>query len=79
MRQQVMTNPHSPEMYRANGPVRNIPEFYQTFGVKEGDKMYLAPEKRTKIWWGRTTPRSAGLQPRRPGVPKGPPLRTGAR
>lgn len=50
LRQQVMTNPHAPEMYRANGPVRNIPEFYSTFGVKEGDKMYLAPEKRTKIW-----------------------------
>jgi predicted metalloendopeptidase len=50
LRQQVMTNPHSPEMYRANGPVRNIPEFYSTFGVKEGDKMWLAPDKRTKIW-----------------------------
>jgi putative endopeptidase len=50
LRQQVMTNPHAPEMYRANGPVRNIPEFYSTFGVKEGDKMWLAPEKRTKIW-----------------------------
>jgi predicted metalloendopeptidase len=50
MRQQVMTNPHAPEMYRANGPVRNIPEFYSTFAVKEGDTMYLPPEKRTKIW-----------------------------
>jgi predicted metalloendopeptidase len=50
LRQQVMTNPHAPEMYRANGPVRNIPEFYSTFDVKEGDKMWLAPEKRTKIW-----------------------------
>jgi predicted metalloendopeptidase len=50
LRQQVLTNPHSPEMYRANGPVRNVPEFYATFNVKEGDKMYLAPEKRTKIW-----------------------------
>jgi putative endopeptidase len=37
-------------MYRANGPVRNIPEFYAAFGVKEGDKMYLAPGKRVKIW-----------------------------
>jgi putative endopeptidase len=50
LRQQVMTNPHAPEMYRANGPVRNIPEFYDTFEVKDGDKMWLAPEKRTKIW-----------------------------
>jgi putative endopeptidase len=50
LRQQVMTNPHAPEMYRANGPVRNIPEFYDTFEVKDGDKMWLAPERRTKIW-----------------------------
>jgi putative endopeptidase len=50
LRQQVMTNPHSPDMYRANGPLRNVPEFYTTFAVKEGDTMYLAPEKRTKIW-----------------------------
>ena len=50
LRQQVLTNVHSPDMYRANGPVRNIPEFYAAFGVKEGDKMYLAPDKRVKIW-----------------------------
>jgi predicted metalloendopeptidase len=50
LRQQVMTNVHSPEMYRANGPVRNIPEFYAAFGVKEGDKLFLAPERRVKIW-----------------------------
>ncbi len=50
LRQQVMTNPHSPETFRANGPVRNIPEFYSTFDVKESDQMWLAPEKRTKFW-----------------------------
>jgi predicted metalloendopeptidase len=50
LRQQVLTNVHSPEMYRANGPVRNIPEFYSAFGVKEGDKMFLPPDKRVKIW-----------------------------
>ena len=50
LRQQVLTNVHSPEMYRANGPIRNIPEFYAAFGVKEGDKMFLAPERRVKIW-----------------------------
>ena len=49
-RQQVMVDPHAPEMFRANAPVRNVPEFYSTFGVKEGDKMYLAPEERVKIW-----------------------------
>jgi putative endopeptidase len=50
LRQQVLTNVHSPEMYRANGPVRNIPEFYSAFGVKEGDKMFLPPGRRVKIW-----------------------------
>jgi len=50
LRQQVMTNPHAPDMFRANGTVRNVPEFYTTFGVKEGDKLYVAPEQRAKIW-----------------------------
>ncbi|MDO8681736.1 MAG: M13-type metalloendopeptidase [Acidobacteriota bacterium] len=50
LRQQVMTNPHSPEMYRANGPIRNIPEFFAAFGVKEGDQMYLPPDRQVKIW-----------------------------
>ncbi|MDH4065333.1 MAG: M13 family metallopeptidase, partial [Acidobacteriota bacterium] len=50
LRQMVMTNPHSPEVYRANGPVRNVPEFYEAFEVKEGDALFLAPERRAKIW-----------------------------
>ena len=50
VRQQVLTNPHAPEMYRANGPLRNTPEFYQAFGVKDGDKLFLAPDRRVKIW-----------------------------
>jgi putative endopeptidase len=50
MRQQVLTNPHAPEMFRANGPLRNTPEFYQAFGVKDGDKLFLAPDRRVKIW-----------------------------
>lgn len=50
LRQMVMTNPHSPEQYRANTPVRNIPEFYAAFDVKEGDKLYLPPAERAKVW-----------------------------
>jgi len=50
LRQQVLTNVHSPAMYRANGPIRNIPEFYAAFGVKEGDKLFLPPDRRVKIW-----------------------------
>jgi predicted metalloendopeptidase len=50
MRQQVMTNPHSPDRFRANGPLRNVPDFYAAFGVNEGDKLFLPPDKRVKIW-----------------------------
>jgi putative endopeptidase len=47
---QVKTDPHSPGQFRANGTVVNQPGFYDAFGVKEGDKMYVAPEKRIIIW-----------------------------
>ena len=50
LRQQIMTDPHSPSPYRANGSVRNVPEFYEAFDVAEGDALYLAPEERVKIW-----------------------------
>ncbi len=50
LRQLVLTNPHAPEMVRGRGPLPNVPAFYTTFGVKEGDKMFLPPEKRVKIW-----------------------------
>ncbi len=47
---QVKTDPHSPGQFRANGTVMNHPAFYEAFGVKEGDKMYLAPKDRVSIW-----------------------------
>ncbi|NNG24236.1 M13 family metallopeptidase [Telluria aromaticivorans] len=47
---QVKTDPHSPGQFRANGTVMNMPEFYEAFGVKPGDKMYLAPQDRVIIW-----------------------------
>ena len=50
LRLQIETDPHSPSMYRANGSVRNVPEWYEAFGVKEGDALYLPPDKRVKIW-----------------------------
>jgi putative endopeptidase len=50
VRQQVLSNPHAPDQFRAIGPLRNVPEFYTTFEVKDGDKMWLAPEERVKIW-----------------------------
>lgn len=50
LRRLIATNPHSPSVYRANGPVRNVPEWYEAFGVSEGDALYLPPEERVKIW-----------------------------
>ncbi|NNC77148.1 MAG: peptidase M13 [Woeseiaceae bacterium] len=50
LRQLIQTNPHSPSMYRANGPVRNVPEWYEAFGVTEEHDLYLPPEERVKIW-----------------------------
>lgn len=50
LRNQVSTDPHSPAQFRVNGVVRNIPEFYTAFKVKPTDSLYLAPEKRVKIW-----------------------------
>lgn len=50
LRMQVNTDPHSPANFRVNGVVRNIPAFYDAFGIKPGDSLYLAPEKRVKIW-----------------------------
>jgi predicted metalloendopeptidase len=47
---QVKTDPHSPGQYRANGTLRNQPGFYEAFKVKQGDKMYLAPQERVIIW-----------------------------
>ena len=46
----IKTNPHSPSMYRANGPLRNIDAWYKAFDVKPGDAMYLPPEQRVRIW-----------------------------
>lgn len=50
MRAQLLTNPHSPGEWRVNGTVVNMPEWYEAWGIKEGDAMYLAPESRAKIW-----------------------------
>ena len=50
LRRQVLADPHAWAEFRANGPLGNIPAFYEAFGVKPGDKLYIAPEKRVKIW-----------------------------
>jgi putative endopeptidase len=50
LRNQIMTGPHSPAEFRVNGVVRNLDAWYEAFGVKPGDKLYLPPEKRVRIW-----------------------------
>ena len=50
LRQQLLTDPHSPGMYRTNGVLANLPAFYEAFNVRPGDRMYLPPERRVKIW-----------------------------
>ncbi len=50
MRRLVNTNPHSPPMYRVNGPLMNFAPFYAAFHVQPGDKMYKEDSARIKIW-----------------------------
>ncbi|MEL6546548.1 MAG: M13-type metalloendopeptidase, partial [Myxococcota bacterium] len=46
----IKSDSHSPPQYRINGVVRNIDAWYAAFDVKEGDALYLPPEKRVSIW-----------------------------
>ena len=50
LRQQVLTDPHSPAEFRTEGPLQNMPEFYEAFGCKQDAKMVRAENMRTKIW-----------------------------
>ena len=50
LKQQIASDPHSPGYYRVNGTIRNQPGWYSAFDVKPGDKLYVAPEDRVKIW-----------------------------
>jgi putative endopeptidase len=47
---QLATDSHSPPEFRCNGVVCNLPEFYAAFGLKAGDKLWLPPERRVRIW-----------------------------
>ena len=50
LKNQVKTDPHSPGMYRAYVPLQNVDSFYEAFNIQSTDGMYIAPEKRVKIW-----------------------------
>ena len=50
MVKRLLTDPHSPSRYRANGPVTNIDAFYKAFELKEGDQLFRPPASRIQIW-----------------------------
>ncbi|HEX2763164.1 MAG TPA: M13-type metalloendopeptidase [Allosphingosinicella sp.] len=50
LRQQLVGDPHSPGMIRAIAPLRNVDDWYAAFDVKPGDKLYIAPADRVRIW-----------------------------
>jgi putative endopeptidase len=50
VRRQVVSDPHSPRQYRVNGVVRNIDSWYDAFGVKPSEKLFVDPKERVRIW-----------------------------
>jgi len=50
LRELVMSDVHSPDEFRVNGPLPNIDDWYAAFNVQPGDKLYIKPEKRVRIW-----------------------------
>lgn len=50
LRNQVLTDPHSPAVYRVNGTVRNMSVWYDAFNVQPDDALHLAPDQRVEIW-----------------------------
>ncbi len=50
LRRQLLSDVHSPDKYRCNGPLSNLPSFYDAFGVKPGQPMWRAPDVRVHIW-----------------------------
>jgi putative endopeptidase len=50
LKQQVTTDPHSPGRFRTYGPLRNVDAWYNAFNIQAGDKLYIAPDKRARIW-----------------------------
>lgn len=50
VRNQVVSDPHSPRQFRVNGVVRNLDAWYSAFGVGPEQKLYVAPGERVRIW-----------------------------
>jgi len=50
LRQQVLSDPHAPDVLRATRPLPNVDAFYTAFDVKPGDQLFLPPDQRVRIW-----------------------------
>jgi putative endopeptidase len=50
VRKQVVSDEHAPRQFRVIGPTRNLDQWYNAYGVQPGDKMYLPPNERVRIW-----------------------------
>ena len=50
LRRRLFVDPHSPSRFRVNGIVRNVDAFYEEFEVEPGQKLYLPPKQRVRIW-----------------------------
>jgi len=50
VKKQVKTDPHAPAIYRSYVPLQNLDAWYEAFNIKEGDKLFIKPEQRVKIW-----------------------------
>ncbi|HEX4739242.1 MAG TPA: M13-type metalloendopeptidase [Allosphingosinicella sp.] len=50
LRQQLVSDPHSPGQIRAVAPLRNVDAWYKAWNIQPGDKLYIPPEQRVRIW-----------------------------
>jgi putative endopeptidase len=50
LRARLLSDVHAPAKWRVLGPLANIPEFHEAFGIEPGDPMYRAPAEQVQIW-----------------------------
>lgn len=50
LRKSLVTDPHSPSEFRVNGSIANVDAFYEVFSIQSGDKLFIPPRKRARIW-----------------------------